>query len=390
MIYIEDLFITMVDTMEQHRLPMQANDRSAAYSFYSSISKNTALTEKQGAYVLKILTKYRKVCKDYFDYEDRLDPPIWKTPFRTIDQSKKVWVETLENSNLPVLAFKFPFAFKDTFDSEFHQSYSNQSVWDKDRKIRLVHLYSVNIMQVYEFVKLHNFELEQSFLDTIDLVEDIWQNSNSIVPSSFIKDNQVVLKNPTEDAENYWQQNKKGKLSTDLILAKNMGYNFIGETDTKIKKIASDVSNSFWVKNLKEFIELTSQIDGKVCLLLDQTADNQSFIDELPETLDLLGCDRKEWRVCFRLSNKKDPEFNQWISDNGFGGKISTAKYFIFQHKPHKWLFKKENDVIILGTNNLNPSSYTLTRNMLKYHPCVIYIGDVIPTTHRKQKIVAL
>ena len=390
MIYIEDLFIAMVDTMEQHRLPMQPHDRSAAYSFYSNISKNTALTEKQGAYVLKILTKYRNVCKDYFDYEDRLDPPMWKTPFRVIDQTKKVWVETLEGISVPVVAFKFPFGFKDTYDTEFKTSYSNQSVWDKDRKIRLVHLYSVNIMQVYEFVKTHDFEIDQSFLNVVDMIEDIWQNSDKIIPSSSIVDSELILNNASEDAENFWNTNKTGNLSTDLILAKTMGYHFKGNTDTKIKKIASDQSNSFWVKNLKEFIELTSSIDGKICILLDQTADNDSFINELPQTLDMLGCSRKDWRICFRLSNKKDPEFNQWISDNGFGGKISTAKYFIFQHKPHKWLFKKENDVIILATNNLNPSSYTMTRNMLKYHPCVIYIGDHIPTLHRKQKIVEL
>lgn len=390
MIYIEDIFLAMVDTMETYRLPMQHQDRSAAYSFYQNIQNKNALTEKQGSYVLKILTKYRNVCKEYIDYEDRLDPPMWKMPFRVIDQTKKLWVETLEGINLPVIAFKFPFGFKDIYDAEFQTSYTSQSVWDKDRKLRLVHLYSVNIMQVYEFAKTHDFEMDQSFLDVVDMVEDIWQNSGSIIPSSSIVNNNVVLNNATDDAENFWKANRSENLSTDLILAKSMGYNFNGDADTKIKKIARDPSNSFWVKNLKEFIELTSSIDGKICILLDQTANNDEFVKELPKTLDLLGCDRKEWRICFRLSNKKDPEFNQWISDNGFGGKISTAKYFIFQHKPHKWLFKKENDVIILATNNLNPSSYTMTRNMLKYHPCVIYIGNHIPTLHRKQKVVEL
>jgi hypothetical protein len=53
-------------------------------------------------------------------------------------------------------------------------------------------------------------------------------------------------------------------------------------------------------------------------------------------------------------------------------------------------LFKDEQDVKILVTNNIYPPTNTLAKEWFGSHPCVLYLGDTKPTEQRGQKIVEL
>ena len=110
---------------------------------------------------------------------------------------------------------------------------------------------------------------------------------------------------------------------------------------------------------------------------------------ELKKCIDSNKYNPNDFRVCFRANNKDDPEFNNWVRDNKFGGKIEGAKFLIFQHKPAKWLFKQENDVIIVATNNLMPSTFGLTRDLIESSPIVFYVGEIEPS-RGKRTIVEL
>ena len=78
------------------------------------------------------------------------------------------------------------------------------------------------------------------------------------------------------------------------------------------------------------------------------------------------------------------------MSDNGFGGKVEEGKILIFNHKPAKWLFKEQENVKLLVTNNLYPATNSIAKDWLSSHPCVIYLGDIKPSELRGQKIVEL
>jgi hypothetical protein len=99
---------------------------------------------------------------------------------------------------------------------------------------------------------------------------------------------------------------------------------------------------------------------------------------------------RDEVKVCFRMGNEQEPDLNQWIKDHGFGGKVGNAKVLIFNHKPAKWLFKEQESVKIIASNNIYSPTSTISRDWFNSHPCVIYIGDVKPTVSKDQKIVEL
>jgi hypothetical protein len=94
--------------------------------------------------------------------------------------------------------------------------------------------------------------------------------------------------------------------------------------------------------------------------------------------------DKNLFRVCFRANKNDTSNLNNWVKDNGFGGKIDGAKYLIFQKRPAKWLFKDGFDATIVITNNIIQTSQTTTRLLLERSPIVLYVGDFDPTLMRK------
>lgn len=382
--YIEDLFVRIIDIMDQNLLGMQYHDQSAARSFYNSISAGKDLTEKQGAYVLKIIYKYRNSVRPFIEVEPFIENPMWKKPFRVVDRSKRIWVEQ-EVTQTPLICLQFPYDLKDDFESSFRPSYNNGHYWNAERKIRQINLYKTNIIEIQEWVDKHDFNIDDTFVSCVDQIEEIWQERNTYKPYSIIEDDEVVIKNCSEETEEYFLKHSNGNIVNDLFLAKSMNYPLKNPNNDIAQKISSNSNNTFWVKSVENFIKLGYEVKGKVVLLLDRASDALSYMQELSEVIDTNKFDRNDFRVCFRTNNKDDPEFNNWVRDNKFGGKIEGAKFLIFQHKPAKWLFKQQNDVIIVATNNLMPSTYGLTRDMLEHHPLVFYVGDIEPSKGRKE-----
>lgn len=388
--YIEDIFLEFIDITQQQMISMQPHDRSAAYSFYQNIINGNSFTEAQAKYILKILYKYRNVIKPWLDYEDFIESPVWKKPFRVLDMSKKVWVEIQEG--LPWIGMKFPFQFKEIFDKEFDtwSDRGTRTFWDKNIKARMMMLYDYNLVQVYDFCKTNNFEIDNSFMDSIANVEEIWNSQDYFKKYSTIEDNDVKLHNADSDSLAYFEKNKKDSIADNLMLAKRMGYFFNKKPSNIFEKIASHEGNKFWIKNIVDFINLCYKLTGKVCIILDRNSKTEDWIKNLSQVISENGFNHKDFRVCFRTNNKENPDFNKWVNENNFGGKIDTAKFLIFQQKPAKWLFKDRNDVIIVSSNDLLPTSNTTTKAMFTNHPCVIYFDEYKPVPAQKENIIEL
>ena len=392
-IYIEDIFIQFFVTINTQAMPMWGQDKSAAFSFYESLIQNKPMTQNQRSYIIKLLHKYRNVLQPYYDYADLLEPPLWKNPIRVVDHSKKVWVEQDDNRKIWA-CFRFPFSLKEKFDTEIVTNEGffthNSSIWDRERRIRKLAIYDYNLIHIYEFCKEHGFELDETFMEALSSVEEIWQNTNYYTKKSEVVDGTVKLINAPEDAANFFESKKANKLTSDLILAKNMGYRYIGTPTNMFETIAHNESNKFFAKDIEQFLQLSYGVDGKVVLILERGDETAQWIKYLADKIDELGYSKTDFRVCFRSSNKDNPEFNKWVNETGFGGKISDAKFLIFQQKPAKWLFKNENDVIIVATNELLPGMNSTARAMFSNHPCVVFIGEFKPVKHYKENIVEL
>lgn len=393
--HVEDIFLEFFDLVIQGKISMMNQDFNASQSFSKQITLGNQLTANQANFLLKILKKYQadsKICGlDYYDY---LFQPVWRTSFRKLDLSKKIWVENSAERGLEIL-IKFPFSLKDTFDREISASKDTFSLgkWDNERRLRILELHECNIIQLNEFVTAHSFEIDESFRFLVSQVEEIWAEQEDLLPRCEIVDGRVEIFNCTDDARLFFDNNHQGDVYKDLFLAKSMGYILKNSSDlsTKLEKICSVDQNFFWLKSNYDFFETFSKVDGVSVIILDRnTKDVMSWLKRFVNDADNFGISRDEIKVCFRESNDSQSLLNTWIKENHLGGKVDQGKILIFSHKPAKWLFKNNIDVKIIAVNSFTPVNEPLCQSWLDSHPCVFYIGDIKPTAPRMKKIVDL
>jgi hypothetical protein len=387
--YIEDIYLEVFEKV----IAAQANSRdiNPAVNFYTLLESNKPITQAQAEYIIRILTKYQAIALGLgINYTDNLLNPTWKSPFRVIDQSKHVYIEKDSNGELWI-CLKFPFQLKKAFDEEIaHVDEVDDSHWDPDRKLRILSFYRYNIMHIYDFVKTHNFIIDDSFIDAIDQVEEIWQQADQVIPTCNIVDGQVFLDNINNETADWWKHHSTGILENDLLLAKVMGCKFLGIPSSLAEKIAASSESHFWIKDIRHFLDLCINLQGRVVIILDRSYDPRAWVKSFIEFVDEANFSKLDIKVCFRTNKEQDDGFNEWVKSKNIGGTVDQGKILIFDHKPAKWLFKQEEDVKMLVTNNLYPHTHSIARHWINSHPCVVYLGDIKPTLFKDRTIVEL
>lgn len=392
-IFTEDIFLLFLELVSVGKIKLQHHDSSPVESFYQKISQDQPLTKNQADYVVKILQKYQaQAARAGVDYTEDLKNPQWKLPFRILDLSKRIYVERTEQGELEVCV-KFPYQLKKEFDEQIN-SYQLTAMmannWDAEQKIRRLSLYHFNLVALYDFATRNQFEIDDSFINVLADIEEIWQNQDEILPTCGRHGNRVELFNASEETQIWWKMNGTGHWDKDLMLAKSMGYLFREPANSTIEKIAASPSNHFWIKHNRDFFHLYKCTQGKTAVILDRTGDSLDWLKKFVQGAVDAGLDPQEIKVCFRENKHSDTGINEWIRSANVGGKVEAGRLLIFETRPAKWLFKDINDVTLLVTNHMFPPTNVMAKDWFLSHPCVIYLGDIKPSEQKGQKIVEL
>ena len=389
--FVEDIFLEFVDLCDNKNIQLQHQDQSAANSFFVVLSTNGQLTKNQANFIIKILQKYKMYAKlAGLDYSLLLENPEWRTDFRILDMSRKIFVEKDQDNEIWICA-KFPFALKEVFDKEISPIFKDfgSSIWDPERKIRKMKFYNFNLIEVYEFAHKHNFEIDDTFMVALADVEEIWQNSENIVPYCEKHFGATVdLINASPETVEWFDRHRIGELANDMLLAKSMGYPLKDRPETLVEKIASSKHTQFWMKSLDQFFEVYKDTKGTTAVILNKGDNLEEWVKQFTIAAHVNGVPSQDIRVCFRQDKDTDRGFNQWVKDNGYGGKVEGGNIFIFQNKPPKWLFSDSIDVKIILTNSLYPVPSATTQAWMESHTCVCFVGD-IKAAHIKDKKIA-
>ena len=389
--YVEDVFVDFFNQADEI-WKSAPQDYRILTDFYGKIIAGEELTQNQGNYLLRLLQKYQSLATiTNLDISSCLNNPQWKRSFRVLDYTKRIYVE--KDDSITWVCLKFPYAFKDTFDKEIDKRIESRSKWDAEKKIRKIDLYQCNLIHLQEFVNIHGFEIDESFIDVIAQVEEIWNQQDQITPYAVVDGDNILIKNASSDSMTYWNTHQTDSFEQNLFLAKQMGYvvQFSSPVDSALKTIVSSESSDFWIKDLSVFFKLYQTIGGTFCILIDRnTQDVVKWLDIFVKKADWAGISRKDLKVCFRDSDTKNSKLNQWIKEENVGGAVKDGKILIFQHKPPKWLFKDDIDVKILATNSFTPVAEPLSATWISGHHCVCYLGDITPTRIKDKKIVEL
>lgn len=389
--FAEDLFVEFYRLVAQQAITIQGQDFSPISSFHEKIINNGELTKNQANFLIKLLEKYKTVAAlAGLNYKEQLVDLKWRKSFRVLDLSKKIYVEFRENKL--EICLRFPYQLKKEFEDEIEsrETLSAHSFWDPADKVRRLDFFHYNLIALYEFACKHNFEIDDTFMNVLSDVEEIWQNSEYAAPRSEVSSYGVDLKNAGESAQQWWVDHRTNDPYKDLLLAKRMGFLYQEKPLNMVEKIAASQANSFWIKSNQEFFELVKSFSGRTCVLLDRSSATLPWLQNFVADAEKSGISREEIKVCFRDNKESITGLNDWIKIAGVGGKVETGRILIFESKPAKWLFKADNDVTLVVTNNIFPPTNTMARDWFMCHPCVIYLGGTKPTETKGQKIVEL
>lgn len=387
--FIDDVIVAFYHNLSA--IEIAKADESALASFAVLSLSDKEFTANQAQFAVKILQKYQSAMQQQgIDYADDLQNPRWKKPFRVMDYTKRIFIEIQSDGKIWI-CMKFPYQLKKEFDEEIgHALDYNSCYWDPDQKIRKINLYDANLIHLNEFCHLHNFAIDESFVSLLGQVEEIWQHHEDISAYSVIENNQVLLKNSTAHAGHYFNQRQTLHVNDDLLLAKRMGFYLKKTPETLIEKIAQVEENYFYMSSLENFFDLAFSIQGKTCLVLDRTDDIAAWTKEFISVVHEKKIDSSKIKFCYRAKQADDGEINHLIKENNFGGPIEHGKFFIFVHKPAKWLFKIVDDITIVACTTLYPTTNSITKLFFQTHTCVIHVGKFKPSQSRNTKIVQL
>lgn len=392
-IYIDDVFLEFYNRILLNLSQVNNQDLMAMGSFFNLLGCNEPVTQAQSKYILKLLEKYKTaVISSDFDYRDHLLAPQWKKPFRVIDDSKKIFIE-IDNNSKPWICLKHPYSLKEKFNQNVIQNGQRDvGIWDPETRVRKFPPYTINFVLLQKFINDHGFEIDDSFLDYVATVEEIWQESMNFLPYCEIVEDVVVLKNANESTQIYFDKNKNDNLYDNLLLAKSLGFKLenLTKPENLVEKITVTNSTTFWLKDMDRFFQLYKKISGHVCVIVDDSVSVKSWIENFVVSAVKNGVTADEMRVCFRSRNDDDPEFNTWIKNNNLGGPIDNSRLLIFKNKPPKWLFKDNIDVKLIVVNRPFPPSSLITQNWFSNHSCVIYLDELRPSVIKEKNIVNL
>ena len=258
-LFAEDIFQLFFQLVDSGQVTVQHQDHPPVVSFYTKLLQQEPLTKNQADYVVKILEKYQHAATIAgLDYSSSVKDFQWKQPFRILDLTKRIYVERAAAGQLEVCV-KFPYQLKKEFDDQIN-SYQLISIrsnnWDADQKLRRLNLYDFNLIALYEFANRNNFEIDDTFINVLADVEEIWQNQEEILPVSDIINGRVQLINATAEAEQWFNLHCVGETDKDLLRAKHMGYSYRGKPKNINEKIAAHAENNFWIRSNDKFFDL--------------------------------------------------------------------------------------------------------------------------------------
>jgi hypothetical protein len=384
-LYIDVFFFQEYDPWSTKFIEIDRADSKILNSLWDALSNDAALTKNQASLLCKLIQKYKvNFSKSGVDLDQLLLDQHWSKEFRNIDLTKKISLEK-DIDGVMWICLKFPYSLKSKFDEVFGEK--NHSFWDNENRVRKLDLYKNNFLQVLDFAKKHQLEIDNDVINVADQIDEIWQNKDCIEKKSKIDQQEVNLINASESAIEYFNENKTDILEDNLLLAKELGHTLdcLPSSDI-VQKICSTENNLFWTNDIKKFLDIHQRTSKKTCIILDRASDYKKWIESFIMESDALSIPREEIKVCFR-EDKNDSLFNSWIKQNNLGGKVESGRICIFLNTPAKWLYKELKSFKIIIVNSLFPNTNRTTQTLINHYPIVIYTGESKPSMHKESTI---
>jgi hypothetical protein len=364
MITVDNLLLKITScsapTIEEY---LPTRDSKILRSLASAVSSTVFITENQSRLLLKLLEQYSShflVIDDTLT--DVLVSPVWSRRFRAVDNTKKVYIKTLQDKEPAIFVEYSPnTAIRKTLQGIGKLIENGITV--HSTKLISVELTEKNIVAIVDLLKSNKFEFDQKITDFYEIIKK-WKFTDEC-KKFFFGEN---LYNPIKSS----LENDIGRDSlTDLSIVsdRKTRYHFLTE---KIEKnegnlrdlIVHRTQQKIWVdSNTYELSEIISNLKDLKRLPLLVIFDSHST-DACIKTLKNLQKSLENNEICdhvgiyFRLQNDITGKvFNSLIQENHYNAPldnttnvagIQTGKLPKFFLKDCNWAPKS---VIVFGSN---------------------------------------
>lgn len=325
---IDTLFsLIMSQELEKVQALVSANDIKILTSLNKSINSHLYITEKQSSLLLKVLKENLNHFTQFDEnFEFYVNSPVWSKPFRYIDQTKRMYIQT--ESNPFRIYYEFPVS------GQLKQVFSilnvvlSGFVCHHSGKLYSADLTENNIVASIDALSKHNFELDESLKSYYKTITS-WNRDD-------YKNQFTISTMPTPDFQKIIAQDLgiDTPLTQNLINDRSIRYQYFTEKlkspETLTEIIANRTDTSLWIDKtqfaLKDIIHSLIELKRLPVLIVFDVWESARCSLELKNLIAALDANNitDNIGIYFRVSNDHGKsEFNQLIADNNYNGMLN-------------------------------------------------------------------
>lgn len=376
--FIEEILQKIVNIYGGNIKPLEF---SILQSICNQVNLGFGLTEKQAIMVISIFKKNKyainKMLKNDITY--LLDNPKFSKSFRVINNTYNVRAD--ENS----IYLETPYDNDIITKIKTGRSGLGKTKWDPETKTWIFSLNEKSILFIMDLLSKVNYNYDENFKTYIDQIEKIKKNVDSLIPHLALDGENLFIKNPlpflpkitsTNILDAIFEARKLGIFTWSDEISEILEEKQLNPATLQFIKSDPGTVNNFDPENFS--LSDLSEVINYMAPCLFVLPGGVEF-EKLKESMTLFeksGFAKDEISVLFRLSNKTDKEFNDFIKNEGLNNPISEkTKAVIITTKLPKVILSskiKFHTVVAFGNSNV----YSFIKEYTKRHENLIYFME--------------
>lgn len=395
---VEDYLEVLGGLQGNHKIKIQSEDCTILYSIARQVFRGKAFTDRQLDVVLLKLNFYRSQFIDagFTNLQEVIKMKTTRTPLRVVDRSQSIKIVDAPVRKAPIfstrrfkqipekessqknsyVAIRFPFS-KRAIQTVEQLAFSHRAGYYHEKGSH-THYFKIDELAVYDIVSAYknkNYEIDQELLDYAHEVEKISNNPHGYVPGVY----HLELKNTSKTLDDKIT-NHLGNLDVNNIhLYKDRAmlygldyftdiHSYVNRTSVLTQRIINRTSPQIFISQVEWSLDavVSSLVELKRFPLLVIIPENNplDYISKMYESLKGF-ISPTDMTTMFRLDNKDDKEFNQYIKDKKLNNPLdkNTKVVYISSNKKYpKPLFvsdfKEETVLYLESVRNGRLDSY--------------------------------
>lgn len=352
---IEDCLELLVGFKGQGTFQIESSDHTILHSIAKQVSKGIALTDRQHNLIKEKLLKYRD---QFLSLEYDIDTALeeLRMPLREIDRSRFITVvghsETVGKNSVyesykekwKWIKVRFPFNKKTIVVVEEILSVISRNKYQHNKGSH-EHFFFLNEKNIYEIIsrlKDKNFIIDPELLLIYEKLEHMKNNKEQYIPGIY----NFKLKNLNDSAISYMVSSVGEPSVETLALYRDRQEKFglahfdpydldssLSRLSTLSKKIATRKNSNVFIHqdkyNINSVAESILELNRFPLLVILPDADPLSYLCASHNSFKGF-VDEKEVSVMFRLDNKNNSEFNDYIKKHNLNSPLDNNTKIVY------------------------------------------------------------